>query len=135
MNFDDLLARFEDVRPRADSYVARCPAHEDDTPSLALRETPDGRILLHCFAGCDVTDILASVNAQVSDLFPDSERHPTRGLRRPYPAAAVLTALAHEASIISIAAAQMSDGEPLSAEDRERVGLANVRLHEGLRYA
>lgn len=135
MNFDDLLARFEDVKPRADSYVARCPAHEDNTPSLALRQTPDGRILLHCFAGCDVTDILASVDARVSDLFPDSEQHSTRGLRRPYPAAAVLTALAHEATIISIAAAQMADGEPLSAEDRERVGIANVRLHEGLRYA
>ena len=135
MNFDDLLARFEGVKPRADSYVARCPAHEDDTPSLALRETPDGRTLLHCFAGCDVTDILASVDARVSDLFPDSERHSTRGLRRPYPAAAVLTALAHEVTIISIAAAQMADGEPLSAEDRERVGLANVRLHEGLRDA
>jgi|TARA_R110001599_G_scaffold86900_4_gene232588 hypothetical protein len=135
VNFDDLLARFEDVKPRADSYVARCPAHEDNTPSLALRQTPDGRILLHCFAGCDVTDILASVDARVSDLFPDSEQHSTRGLRRPYPAAAVLTALAHEATIISIAAAQMADGEPLSAEDRERVGIANVRLHEGLRYA
>tara|TARA_R110001592_G_scaffold152745_3_gene380483 strand:- start:1641 stop:2048 length:408 start_codon:yes stop_codon:yes gene_type:complete len=135
VNFDDLLARFEDVKPRADSYVARCPAHEDNTPSLALRQTPDGRVLLHCFAGCDVTDILASVDARVSDLFPDSEQHSTRGLRRPYPAAAVLTALAHEATIISIAAAQMADGEPLSAEDRERVGIANVRLHEGLRYA
>lgn len=29
-----------------------CPAHEDHEPSLDLRETPDGRILWCCRAGC-----------------------------------------------------------------------------------
>jgi putative DNA primase/helicase len=39
---------------------ARCPCHDDRTPSLTLRDGDEpGRILLHCFAGCDHRDILA----------------------------------------------------------------------------
>jgi hypothetical protein len=32
--------------------VARCPAHDDKTPSLSISER-DGKLLVHCFAGCD----------------------------------------------------------------------------------
>jgi putative DNA primase/helicase len=39
---------------------ARCPCHDDSTPSLTLRDGDKlGRILVHCFAGCDHRDILA----------------------------------------------------------------------------
>lgn len=33
-------------------YMARCPAHQDRTPSLAIREGEDGKVLFHCHAGC-----------------------------------------------------------------------------------
>lgn len=36
-----------------DQWLARCPAHDDHQPSLSIKETDDGRILFHCFAGCD----------------------------------------------------------------------------------
>lgn len=32
--------------------TARCPAHDDRSPSLSLRDGEDGRLLVHCFAGC-----------------------------------------------------------------------------------
>ena len=38
-----------------------CPAHDDNTPSLSVTETANGKILYHCFAGCSqaaVTDAL-----------------------------------------------------------------------------
>ena len=35
------------------SWLAPCPAHEDGTPSLALRDGDAGRVLVHCHAGCD----------------------------------------------------------------------------------
>ena len=35
-----------------------CPAHQDSTPSLSVTETRDGRILLHCFAGCRQLDVI-----------------------------------------------------------------------------
>ncbi len=33
-------------------WQACCPAHDDSKPSLSLEETPDGRLLWHCHAGC-----------------------------------------------------------------------------------
>ena len=32
--------------------LARCPAHDDKTPSLSVTDALDGRLLTHCFSGC-----------------------------------------------------------------------------------
>lgn len=50
-------------------WQARCPAHEDRSPSLNIREGQDGRVLLHCFAGCAHTAILGKLGLARSDLF------------------------------------------------------------------
>lgn len=39
------------------SGVARCPAHDDHTPSLSVSDR-DGRVLVHCHAGCDQRAVL-----------------------------------------------------------------------------
>ncbi len=38
-------------------YSCLCPAHDDRIPSLSLSETPDGRILYHCHAGCSQEEV------------------------------------------------------------------------------
>lgn len=43
--------------------ICRCPAHADRDPSLSVAEGRDGRLLVHCFAGCDFRDVLASLGA------------------------------------------------------------------------
>ena len=43
------------------SWLCRCPAHDDRSPSLSLRDGEDGRILMRCFAGCDPRDVLAEL--------------------------------------------------------------------------
>ena len=35
----------------SDGWIDRCPAHDDNNPSLSIKETSDGKLLLHCFAG------------------------------------------------------------------------------------
>ena len=35
----------------ASGWMARCPCHMDDTPSLSIDEGRDGKVLLHCHAG------------------------------------------------------------------------------------
>ncbi len=56
----DLLTRLGADPGRAHG-VMRCPAHEDRSPSLSWRLVPDGRALVHCYAGCTFTAILEAV--------------------------------------------------------------------------
>jgi hypothetical protein len=42
--------------------MCRCPAHDDRTPSLSVRPGRT-RLLLHCFAGCDASDVLRALEA------------------------------------------------------------------------
>lgn len=73
MSAADLLSRLKQVRPNGkDKWVARCPAHADKSPSLAVAEA-DGKTLIHCFAGCGVDDILAAVGLEMDALFPPRE--------------------------------------------------------------
>ena len=44
-----------------DHWMARCPAHADTTPSLAISMSPEGKVLLHCHAGCAQLAVLASL--------------------------------------------------------------------------
>lgn len=54
-------------------YLAFCPAHDDrNTPNLRVREAEDGRVLLHCFAGCGQDEVLAALTEKgigKTDLF------------------------------------------------------------------
>lgn len=59
-------------------FTARCPAHEDRSPSLSVAEGADGRALLHCHAGCETAAIVAALGLSWSDLFPDGHRHAGR---------------------------------------------------------
>ena len=57
---DSLLTRLNGAKKTGDGrYIARCPAHNDKSPSLAITQV-DEKILLHCFAGCAVSDVLAA---------------------------------------------------------------------------
>jgi len=50
-----------------------CPAHEDRTPSLSVTER-DGKVLVHCFAGCAPEDVIGALGLTWSDLVGDDER-------------------------------------------------------------
>ena len=69
MTLDDFKDLLEGVR----GNKARCPAHDDSTASLTLAEGDDGRILVTCWAGCELRDICDSLGIRMSDLFPPTE--------------------------------------------------------------
>jgi 5S rRNA maturation endonuclease (ribonuclease M5) len=70
---DIVITKLPDVREVSGRRMARCPAHEDGTASLSIGEGSDGRVLLHCFAGCKVDAICAAVGLSVKDLMPTGE--------------------------------------------------------------
>ena len=66
-----LLSRLEGVRGSKGRYQAKCPAHDDRLPSLAITEAGD-KVLIHCFAGCSPVEILDAVGLELGDLFEGS---------------------------------------------------------------
>lgn len=59
--------------------MARCPAHDDRTPSLSISDGRDGKLLVHCHAGCSQEAVWAALkdrglvgNGENGNRFPDS---------------------------------------------------------------
>jgi DNA primase len=69
MTAEAILERLQKVRRTGDRrWLACCPAHDDRGPSLSLRELDDGRLLLHCFAGCAAHDVVAAAGLELHGL-------------------------------------------------------------------
>lgn len=67
-NVDEVLRSFRNVKKTgAQEWIVECPAHEDETPSLSIGEK-DGKVLLHCHAGCRTEDVLRAAGLSMSDL-------------------------------------------------------------------
>ena len=110
-----LLAKLEGVKPTGmGHWLARCPAHDDRHPSLAVRELDDGRVLVHDFAGCSAGDVLAAVGLEF-DALSQSDRLiiASSPVRSPWDATDALRALCTEITIVAIYAADLRAGRSL----------------------
>ena len=45
-------------------WMARCPAHDDQTPSLSISDAEGGMVLVRCHAGCDQGRVIAALRAR-----------------------------------------------------------------------
>ena len=70
MTIQEILSHFQGVKQIAGGWQCLCPAHDDKNASLSISEGKDGRILLHCHAGCTNEAIVAAANLKIQDLFP-----------------------------------------------------------------
>lgn len=118
-----------------DSYLARCPAHDDRSPSLSIKRA-DGRVLLHCFAGCEVGDVLAAIGRTLADLFdePLSHHRPPLGhneRKRYGQALEAMKALRHELIVVDLATKAMRNGQ-LEQSDLQRLDTARARINASL---
>lgn len=131
---DRLLSHLTKVRQTGqDRWVACCPAHEDKSPSLAIREIDD-RLLLHCFAGCAIHEIVEAIGMDISELFLE---RPVRQkpVSRPFPATDVLKCLSNEISFLIICAGDISKGKNLNNEDFDRLLIVKQRFNSALQAA
>lgn len=132
---DKLLSRLEGVKKTgAGRWIARCPAHEDRRPSLSIRETDDGRILVHCFGGCSASDVVDAAGLSLADLFerPISNLKHLRPRERFVPSD-VWQCVAFEAAVAHVAASDVAAGRPISQADAKRAALAAERLADALK--
>lgn len=76
MTYEDFISRFEKKVKTTVGFNLRCPSHEDSSPSLHVTKAGDGKIMLHCFAGCSTESVVSALGLTMKDLFPDSPSKP-----------------------------------------------------------
>lgn len=141
MTADAITSRLEGLRRTGrDRWAARCPAHKDRGPSLSVRELEDGRVLLHCFAGCEVGAVLGALGIDMADLFPPRGRagEGRQAERRPFSVRDLIEALQAELSVAWVLLADLAAGREPTEADRRRALKARDRcaaLIEELRSA
>lgn len=134
-----LLVRLEGVRETSpDCYLARCPAHDDKSPSLSIKRADD-RVLVNCFGGCSASEVVESVGLTLSDLF-DEARGDKPALsefqrKRLNQSRQAFEALAHEIDIVRVYANQLREGNTPSPDDQSRFDLAVTRIENARRLA
>jgi hypothetical protein len=123
-----ILERVSGVKQTgAGRWISRCPAHEDKSPSLSIRETDEGRVLLHDFGGCQTGDVLAAIGLSFTDLFDKPLEHHLPPIRGGFNARELLELNAHEATVAAMLADKAVAGT-LTPEDAQRLVQAAARL-------
>ena len=136
MSIETLISRLDGVKETGHGkYVARCPAHEDRSPSLAIKECSDGRVLLHCFALCEVEDVLSAIGLQFADIMPEKMglEHSYKSERTRFDARQVLECIAHEVMVVAVIADKYA--HLVDADDDKRLTLAVSRINDAFRAA
>lgn len=124
-----LLDRLQGVRQTAPGrWLASCPAHEDRSPSLSIRELDDGKVLVYDFGGCEVSAVLQAIGLNLSDLYdrplgqqfdPSHSRVPARDL---------LELISEETSVVAIIATDLLEKCTIGEADWQRLAKAASRI-------
>lgn len=141
MAIEHIIDRLDMVKKTGDAkYIARCPAHEDKSPSLSLRELHDGRVLMHCFGGCSAGDVMDSIGLALSDLFEEPLEDRIRPLYMARQEKKKLASINDEVKScqlrLDMAQSMREQGMKLSRADMETERKAFLKLREltGGRY-
>lgn len=128
-HLDDFLGRLDGVVKSVSGWTAKCPAHDDHSPSLSVGIGEENKLLLNCFAGCKLDAILDALGLEGSSLYPreeDSQQDDLPALRKEVQPAAS-PELVHEVYDELLKALSLEDGH---RENLRRRGLDDGRIEE-----
>ena len=132
MSIDALLSGLDGVKQIGfGKYVAQCPAHDDRAPSLAIRDCDDGRVLFHCFAGCDPESVLSAIGLTFSDVMPEhiGNQHSHRSMQQRFDARQVITTLDHESLVVWIIGGDFLEHREIDEDTWSRLSAAVNRIN------
>jgi hypothetical protein len=138
-----LLSNLSRVRKTGPGrWVACCPCHDSASKaSLAIREMPDGRVLLHDFGGCPVEDVLGAVGLGFDALFPEKintsaeaggDRRYRSKASPPFDAATMLRALHADILTATTIISRWLDGQDINEGERGALWAAAGRLADAV---
>jgi hypothetical protein len=141
VNIDEFLTRLTKVQKAGPGkWRARCPAHESNSPSLAISEK-NGTILLKCFVGCAADDICGALGIEMYELFPPRDpldkydRQPVAyvgGIK--FTALDALRCLSNEGGVVLLAACDQAEGKCLDSQECDRLLKSVSRLTAALEF-
>lgn len=136
MDVTAILSRLAGVRKVAKGWQAKCPAHQDRSPSLIVSQRSNGSIGLHCFAGCQTHDVVAAIGLTMADLFADSPHEPgyVPPRRMGMTHADALRMLGTEAGILAVFTADLMEGKAVTDADLTRVGIAASKIQRAVEF-
>lgn len=135
MTVDALLHLLKGVRQtRPNEWMACCPAHDDSSPSLHVTDCPDGRLLIHCFAGCSSGEVLNALGLEFRDLMPEAAGERLGPVRRPFDFKRVREHISREVAVVLVIAEDIASGTVVTEDLRERLAVAAERLSNTLQY-
>lgn len=134
MSAELILSHLTKVRKMGpDRWMACCPAHQDKTPSLSIRETSDGRVLLHCWTGCGAAEVLEAIGLDFDALFPEKLENHTPRERQPFTHREAMAGLVPEVLFVAAASSDMLKA-PLNKANHDRLITSVSRLHAAYSY-
>lgn len=78
-----ILAKLPQAKKSGKGWMARCPAHKDQKPSLSIAEGDDECALLKCHAGCTTEAVVSKLGLTMRDLMPNGEGPATKQNGKP----------------------------------------------------
>jgi hypothetical protein len=132
-----LLSKLPNLREvRSGEFFAGCPAHcSRQGRPLHVNVLGDGRILIHPFCSCSVSDVLAALGLSLGDLYEKPLEHRTGPARSRVPARDLLALIDHEALTVGMIALQFRETRELSDEDWQRLATAASRIGKARDHA
>lgn len=128
---DAVLSRLDGARRSGKGWLAKCPAHQDRSPSLSLSEGDKGNVLLHCHAGCEAIAVLDALGLDFETLFPAGLE--SKSKRTPVAASTALEILEFEALFLRIVCNDIGNGGIPDTSTIERVRLAHDKILDAYR--
>lgn len=132
---DNLLSRLHHIKAKkpnktgCSQWQALCPSHPDKTPSLTITECADGTVLVKCWSGCTIDEIVKAIGLELKDLFvqqPDNYTRQYQALNKKI--CPSKEAIEHEQLIIQIAQSHLKKSNVLTSTDHQRYQQAKKRL-------
>lgn len=132
MKVDRLLSGLRKVKQTArDEWVACCPSHDDKSPSLSIKETSEGMVLIHCFAGCSPLEVLGAVGMTFEDVMPERLGDPIKGFKKiPWNPRTILEAMTSNAQLAAVLTTKAAF-EELSLAERDKLAEIAEEMKEG----
>ena len=129
MDINIFLGHLNKVRKSKSGWMACCPNHEDNSPSLSIKQGTDC-ILIHCFAGCDSVGVMGSIGLSLANLY-QKQQDVKRGVMQ-WDKTILKSVVLHESIYIAMCENLAGSSRELTPMEISRLALAKRRLPKAM---